>query len=73
MTKRKYKLHNSENSFGRRSEQKYIKEGLGGNLDNRDKAVEYLQKSKKKWKRNLKYPKKQKNGKLHGKLHQIMP
>ena len=56
---RKYKLHSSENFFRHRSNHESIKEGLGGSLGDRDAAVKQSQKSKKKWKRELKSLRKQ--------------
>ena len=60
MPNHKYKLHFSENCFGKRSGQESITEGLGWRLGNSDTAVKQYQKSYKKWKREIKYIKKQK-------------
>ena len=51
MTERKWKLHSSQNCFGKRSEQVYVKEGLVVTLYNRAAAVKQYQKSEKNWKR----------------------
>ena len=42
-----YSSHSSEKCFGKRFDQEYIKEDLGGKLLNRDKAVNSFQKSEK--------------------------
>ena len=55
----KYKSHRSENCFGRTYDQESIKEGLGRSLGNRNYVVKKLQKSKNKWKRELRSLKKQ--------------
>ena len=51
MSERKYKSHITENFFGRRSDQEYIKKGLGCILGNSITAVEQYHKNVKKWKR----------------------
>ena len=56
----KHKPHSSENFFGKRSGQEYIREGLGGNLENKDKAVKYFQNTRNKCKREIKALKKNK-------------
>ena len=50
---RKYKLHRPENCFRHGSNQESIKEGIGGNFYNKDKAVKYFHNSKNKWKGKL--------------------
>ena len=42
-----YSSYSSEKCFGKMFDQEYIKEGLGGKLLNRDKAVNSFQKSEK--------------------------
>ena len=51
--------HSSDNSFGKRSGQKSIKEVLGGALGNRADVVKHDKKSEHKWKKELKALKKQ--------------
>ena len=58
MPERKYRLHVSENYFGKRSDQKSVKEGLGEILGNRYTAVNQYQKYENKWRRELKSLKK---------------
>ena len=59
ISEQKYMLHSSEDYFGKRSDQKTIKEGLGGPLGSRSDAVKQYNKSKHKWKKSLKSLKKQ--------------
>ena len=59
MSEQNYILHNSEKCFGKRSEQQYIKDRLGGSLVNSCDAVKKCKKSEHKWKKYLKAPKKQ--------------
>ena len=61
MPEHNYKLHKSENCFGKSSYQEAIKEGLGGSLGNRATSVKHDHKSENKWKRYLKHLKKQNN------------
>ena len=49
----KWKSHSSENCFGKRSDQKYVKDGLGGPLGNIANVAKHDQKTEKKWKRDL--------------------
>ena len=51
MPEQKYMLHISEDGFGKRSDQKSIKDGLGRALGNREDAVKQYKKSKHKWKK----------------------
>ena len=51
--------HISDNSFVKCSGQRSIKEVLGGALGNRDDVVKHDKKSEHKWKKELKYLKKQ--------------
>ena len=68
----KYKFYSSENWFAWRSDHESIKEGLGGNLGNRDKAFQSFQKSEDNWKRYLKALNKPKTYALqHGQAHQF--
>ena len=41
MPEKNYNLYSSENWFGRRFDQEYIKEGLGGILGNRKNSVKH--------------------------------
>ena len=50
----KYMSHSSKNFFGKRSDQQYIKEGLGGGIGNRADSVEHYNKSGHKWKKYIK-------------------
>ena len=52
--------HSADNCFGKRSDQKSSNKGLGGNLVNRDASVQQFNNSEKYWKRDIKYPRKQK-------------
>ena len=59
MPEQKYKSHSSENCSGKQFDQSYVKEWLRGALGNRDYAVKNYQKTENKWKRELKFLKKQ--------------
>ena len=58
INKRKYMLHIFENCFGKRSNHKYIKKGLGVALGNRADAIKKYKNSEYKWKKYLKAIKK---------------
>ena len=51
MTEQKYMSHSSKNCFGKRSDQKYTKEVMGGALCNRYDAVKNYNKCEHKWKK----------------------
>ena len=76
MPERNWKLHSSQNCFGRRSDQSPIKDVLEGGLGNTSDAVKYYHKSEKKWKSEYKYLKKQNKiffsmDKHSGSLHEL--
>ena len=48
MPEQNYMSHNYEDCFGNISDQKSIKDGLGGTMGSRDKAVKYYNKSERK-------------------------
>ena len=50
--------HSSESCFGKRSDQHFIKGGLGGDPGNRADDAKYYNKSEHKWKKELKFLKK---------------
>ena len=50
----KYMSHNSEECFGKHSDQKYTKDGLGGPMESREKAVKQYKEYENKWKEYLK-------------------
>ena len=68
----KYMLYSFVIWFGKRSDQAYFKEGLGGNLGIRHKAINRFWKVEKKRKSELKYLKKQKIYIYNVQVHQIL-
>ena len=54
MPKQNYMSHSTGDFFGKRSNHKYIKDGLVIHLGNKYKAVKQFKKSKNKWKKELK-------------------
>ena len=59
MPDQKYMSHSYENCFGKLYDPQYIKEGLRGDLGDRDDAVKHYNKSEHKWKKEMKALKKQ--------------
>ena len=58
MPELKWKYHISKNCFGKRSDQKYVKDGLEGPIYNRAASIKNYQKYENKWKRDMKAIKK---------------
>ena len=54
MPEKKYMLHSSENCFGKRYNQQYIKDVLGGGLGNRANTLKQYKNSEHKLKKELK-------------------
>ena len=54
MPERKYMLHSSEEYFGKRSDQKSIKDGLGGPMGSRAGSLKQWKKYKNKCKKEIK-------------------
>ena len=48
MPEGKWKLHSSQNKFGKSSYQEIVKDGLGGDLSNSNDAVKHYQKTENK-------------------------
>ena len=61
MPDRKYMLISAKDCFGKRTNQKTVKDGLGGPMGSRAEAVKQYKKSESKWKKELKALKKQNN------------
>ena len=59
MPDQNYMSHSAEDCFGNRSDQKSIKDGLGGPLVSRVEAVKQYDKSENKWNKKLKVLKNQ--------------
>ena len=52
MPEQKYMSHRSEDCFGKRSDRKSIKDGLGGALGSKADALKQYKRSERKWKRD---------------------